>query len=88
MDLVDHFWSGKHHCIVKGINLITLYYTDAKGNHLPVNYRICDKSEGKTKNDYFQEMLEEVLKWGVQPSFITGFEANVFSKLLPRKQLV
>ena len=23
--LVGHFWSGKHHQVVKGINLITLY---------------------------------------------------------------
>ena len=33
MDLVDYFWSGKHHRSVKGINLITLYYTDINGNH-------------------------------------------------------
>ncbi len=26
--LVDYFWSGKQHRVVKGINLITLYYTD------------------------------------------------------------
>ena len=55
--LVSHFWSGKHHRVVKGINLITLYYTDPAGRHMPVNFRICDKSEGKTKNDYFLEML-------------------------------
>lgn len=72
MSLVDYFWSGKHHRSVKGLNLITLYYTDIKGNHLPINYRIYDKSEGKTKNDYFLEMLEEVLEWGVKPSFVTG----------------
>ena len=29
-----------------------------------VNYRVYDKSEGKTKNDYFREMLIEVLAWG------------------------
>jgi len=73
MDLVDYFWSGKHHRSVKGINLITLYYTDDKGNSLPVNYRIYDKSEGKTKNDYFQDMLKEVLKCGLRPSFVTGY---------------
>lgn len=72
MDLVSHFWSGKHHRRVKGIHLITLYYTDTIGNHLPVNYRIYDKSEGKTKNDYFQDMLLEVLNWGIKPRFITG----------------
>lgn len=72
MELVDYFWSGKHHRSVKGINLITLYYTDLKGHNLPVNYRIYDKSEGKTKNDYFQEMLAEVLKWGIEPNLVTG----------------
>ena len=30
---VGHFWSGKHHGVVKGINLITLYYTDPQGQH-------------------------------------------------------
>ena len=57
---------------MKGINLVTLYYTDLTGRHMPVNYRICDKSEGKTKNDYFREMLIEVLAWGLKPAFVTG----------------
>jgi hypothetical protein len=70
--LVGHFWSGKHHRVVKGINLITLYYTDIHGQHLPVNYRLDDKSEGQTKNDYFQDMRAEVLAWGLQPVVITG----------------
>lgn len=72
MDLVTHFWSGKHHRVVKGLNLITLYYTDPQGRSLPVNYRVYDKAEGKTKNDYFLEMLAEVLAWGLQPDFMTG----------------
>jgi hypothetical protein len=72
MELVDYFWSGKHHRIVKGINLVTLYYTDAQGHHLPVNYRVVNKAEGKTKNEYFQEMLQEVLAWGLKPSMVTG----------------
>jgi hypothetical protein len=60
---LGYFWSGKHHAVVKGINLITMYYTDPKGRHLPVNFRIYDKSDNKTKNDYFLEMLAEVIKW-------------------------
>ena len=72
MALVGHFWSGKHHRVVKGINLITLYYTDPQGRSLPVNYRVYDKCEDKTKNDYFQEMLAEVLAWGLKPAFVTG----------------
>jgi hypothetical protein len=72
MELVGYFWSGKHHRVVKGINLVTLYYTDPQGQHLPVNYRIVDKAENKTKNEYFQEMLEEVLAWGLRPAFVTA----------------
>lgn len=72
MALVGYFWSGKHHRVVKGINLITLYYTDVAGNHFPVSYRVYDKEDGKTKNDYFQDMLAEVLAWGLKPAFVTG----------------
>ena len=48
-----------------------MYYTDPLGNHQPVNFRVYDKSENKTKNDYFLEMLAEVLTWGIKPSFVT-----------------
>ena len=53
----QNFRSGKHHRIVKGLHFITLYYTDPLGKSVPVNYRIYDKREGKTKNDYFREMI-------------------------------
>jgi len=69
---VSHFWSGKHHRVVQGVNLITLYYCDPEGRHQPVNYRIVDKEEGKTKNDYFREMLAEVQDWGLEPASVTG----------------
>ncbi len=72
MELVGYFWSGKHHRVVKGVNLITLYYTDPQDRSLPVNYRVYDPADGKTKNDYFREMLEEVLAWGLRPRFVTG----------------
>lgn len=71
-DLIDYFWSGKHHKAVKGINLITLFYVDVTGKCLPVNFRIYDKKQKKTKNDHFREMLTELLAWGLQPSVITG----------------
>jgi len=34
-ELIDYFWSGKHHKTVKGICLITLSYTDLKGRSIP-----------------------------------------------------
>ncbi len=71
-ELIGYFWSGKEHKSIKGLNLITLYYRDNQGNSVPVNYRIYDKKEGKTKNDYFQEMLLEVLLWGLKPRMVTG----------------
>ena len=69
---VDYFWSGKHKRSVKGINLITVYYSDRVGNSYPVNFRIYNKQEGKTKNDYFREMVLEVMEWGLKPAWVTG----------------
>ena len=71
-ELIGYFWSGKYHKSIKGLNLITLYHSDLGGNSVPINYRIYDKKEGKTKNDYFQEMLLEVITWGLKPRIITG----------------
>ncbi len=70
-ELIGYFWSGRHHRIVKGIQLITLYYTDLLGKSIPVNYRIYNKQEVKTKNDYLREMITEVLDWGVKPKMVT-----------------
>ena len=39
---------------------------------MPVNDGIYDKSEGKTKNDDFREILIEVLARGLKPAFVTG----------------
>lgn len=70
--LIDYFWSGKHKRVVKGLNLISLYYTDVKGVCVPVNYRVVDKAEDKTKNEYFREMLLEVIERGIKPAYVTG----------------
>ena len=76
-ELIGYFWSGKYHKTIKGLNLITLYYSDVNGNSVPLNYRIYDKKEGKTKNNYFQEMLIEVISWGLKPRLVR-VEALVF----------
>lgn len=57
-ELIGHFWSGKRHQTCQGINLVTLYYRDPEGKSVPINYRIYDKKEEKTKNDYFKEMFK------------------------------
>ena len=71
-ELISYFWSGKAHKTIIGLNLITLYYSDINGNSVPINYRIYDKKEGKTKNDYFREMVSEIINWGVKPRMVTG----------------
>jgi len=71
-ELIGYFWSGKYHKSIKGLNLITLYYSDIHKNSVPINYRIYDQKEGKTKNDYFREMVVEVTEWGLKPRLVTG----------------
>jgi putative transposase len=54
--LVTRHWSGKHHDVVRGINLITLLWTDGD-RKIPCDYRIYNKADGKSKHDYFWEMM-------------------------------
>ena len=39
---------------------------------LPVNFRVVDQAEGKTKNELFREMVEEVLGWGLRPAVVSA----------------
>ena len=57
---------------MKGLNLITRYHTDANAKRQPLNVRLYDKREDNTKNDYFLDMLDEVLAWGPRPALMTG----------------
>ncbi len=67
IELVSHHWSGKHHRVVRGINLMTLLWTDGD-RHVPCDYRLFDKGRDKlTKNDHFREVLEEAHRRGFQP---------------------
>ena len=86
-ELIGYFWSGKYHKSIKGLNLITLYYNDIQGNSVPINYRIYDKQEGKTKNDYFREMLIEVIAWGLKPRLVTG-DSWYSMKVISRSELI
>jgi len=88
--LIGHHYSGKHHKVVQGICLVTLFYTDVKGVRVPVNYRIYLQAEDKTKNDLFREMLNEVLDWGLSPKLVAGdsWYASVDNlKWIRRKQI-
>jgi len=56
IELVTRHWSGKHREVVRGINLITLLWTDGD-RKIPVDYRVFSKADGQTKNDHFWEMM-------------------------------
>jgi len=79
MGLVSHHWSGNHHRVVRGINLITLLWTD--GDRLyPCDYRIYHKpSDGHTKNDHFADLLAAAQARGLTPSCVLfdGWYASV-----------
>jgi len=70
IDLVSYHWSGKHHRVVKGINLETLLWTDGDST-IPIDYRIYKKTDGKTKNDHFIEMLDMAKVRGFQPEIVS-----------------
>src|SRR4051794_21229594 len=66
IELVTNHWSGKHRKVVRGINLITLLWTDGD-RKIPCDYRIYSKADGLTKNDHFREMLRTARARGFSP---------------------
>jgi hypothetical protein len=70
MELVTRHWSGKHHRVVMGINLITLLWTGGD-DHWPCDFRIYDKlNDGFSKNDHFAAMLTTAAKRGFKPELV------------------
>src|SRR5205823_3690785 len=70
MALVVRHWSGKHHRVVSGINLITLLWTDGD-RHVPCDYRIFDKQKDSlTKNDHFSAMVKAAHARGFRPACV------------------
>jgi putative transposase len=67
MGLVGWHWSGNHHAVVKGINLLTLLWTDGD-RHIPTDYRLYDKAhDGQSKNDLFTRLLRAAHQRGLRP---------------------
>jgi putative transposase len=70
IEIVSKHWSGKHHKVVKGINLITLLWTDGD-RHIPCDYRLYEKSKDKlTKNDHFANMIKGAKQRGFAPECV------------------
>ncbi|MBZ0300896.1 MAG: transposase [Anaerolineae bacterium] len=70
MALVSRHWSGTHHDVVQGINLISLVWTEGDAC-LPCDYRLYNKTQdGRSKNDHFRAMLQQAQARGFQPSLV------------------
>ena len=69
ISLVTRHWSGKHKKPVRGINLITLLWSDGDLK-VPVDYRVFNKLDGKTKHDHFWEMLLMAKGRGFSPKYV------------------
>jgi hypothetical protein len=69
MALVTRHWSGKHRKVVRGINLISLVWTDGD-RKIPVDYRLYSKADGRTKNEHFWEMLLMAKGRGFAPKYV------------------
>lgn len=71
-ELLGYYWNNKQKKVMWGLPLITLYYTSPNGLKVPINYRLYDKREEKSKNQYLQEMLKEVRAWGIEAIAFTS----------------
>ncbi len=71
MGLVGPFWSGKHQRVVRGINLVTLAWSDGDAVY-PTDYRLVDPAENpkRNKNELFREMLVTAQTRGFTPRFV------------------
>lgn len=68
--MVKKQYSGKHHGLVKGIDLVNMLWTDGD-KMIPVDYRAYDMTrDGKTKNDHACEMLDYAEKRGFSPEYV------------------
>jgi len=62
--------SGKHHSAVKGIDIITMLWSDGD-TRIPCDYRIYNKiQDGRTKNDHFCDMLLKAKIRGFEPECV------------------
>jgi hypothetical protein len=85
--LVHRHWSGKHHAVVNGINLITLLWSEGE-SLIPCDWRVYDKpNDGRSKNDHFAAMLRTAAARGFTPECVLfdGWYASLDNLKLVRR---
>jgi len=70
IELVHRHWSGKHHPVVAGINLLTLLWSNGD-DAIPCDYRLFDKPVDElSKNQHFHAMLDTAKTRAFEPSYV------------------
>jgi putative transposase len=70
IELVTRHWSGKHHRVVQGINLISTIWTDGSAI-VPIDFRVYHPDgDGKTKNNHFRDMVNAAKKRQFKPKCV------------------
>jgi putative transposase len=69
IDLVGRHWSGKHKRVVRGIDLVSLVWTDGD-RIIPCDYRIYHDAKAATKNDHFRAMIDVAHARGFKPPIV------------------
>lgn len=71
IDSVKYQYSGKNHCVSKGICLVTATWSNADGTFLPFEFCLYDKEkDGKTKNDHFLSILDLAESRNLKPLYV------------------
>src|SRR5438046_9423245 len=72
--MVQSQYSGTHHRLVQGIDLISLVWTDGqkeKSHHIPVDFRLfAPKTDGFSKVDHCNDMLISAFMRGFTPKAV------------------
>ncbi len=69
IDLVGRHWSGKHKRVVRGIDLVSLVWTDGD-RIIPCDYRVYHDAKQATKNDHFRAMIDVAHGRGFKPACV------------------
>src|SRR5262245_54707036 len=69
IDLVGRHWSGKHKRVVRGIDLVSLVWTDGD-RIVPCDYRVYHDAKQATKNDHFRAMIDTAHGRGFRPQVV------------------
>jgi hypothetical protein len=69
MKRVGRHWSGKHHAVDQGIDLVSLVWSDGD-RIIPCDYRIFHNAHEATKNDHFRAMIDVADARGFRPECV------------------